>query len=148
MKWTEQLTVFLVTSLITILGNSIGYHISLLDTAIGYSILLVITLIGMGVTHIMPVKLPLVFWISIVAILVSMPFSPVAKLVADYTAKVDFLALCTTILAYAGLSVGKDLAMFKKMSWRIVIVALAVYTGTFVFATIIAQSLLKVEGII
>ncbi|MDU2064973.1 MAG: hypothetical protein E6713_09020 [Sporomusaceae bacterium] len=148
MKWKEPLIIFLITSIITILGNSIGYHVSLLDTAIGYGLLLAVTLVGIGVTHIMPVKLPLVFWISIVAILVSMPFSPIAPLIATYTAKVDFLALCTTILAYAGLSVGKDLPMFKKMSWRIIIVALAVYTGTFLFSTIIAQTLLKIEGII
>jgi hypothetical protein len=44
--------------------------------------------------------------------------------------------------------VGKDLNIFKKMSWKIVLVALAVYTGTFVFATIIAQMMLKSMGLI
>lgn len=148
MKWTEQIGVFVIAGVMTVLGNTIGYHCTLWDSLIGYIILMAITLLGIWVTHIMPIKLPMVFWISIVAILISAPISPLAPMITTYTNKVDFLALCTTVLAYAGLSVGKDLGMFKQMSWRIVVVALAVYTGTFVFATIIAQSLLHIEGII
>jgi hypothetical protein len=148
MKWTEQVVVFLVTGIIGIAANVIGYHHPIMDAAIGYAILLVITLLGILVTHIMPLKLPMVFWISLLAIFVASPLSPVASFVTKYVENVDFLALCTLILAYAGLSVGKDLEMFKKMSWKIIVVALVVYTGTFVFATIIAQSMLHVEGII
>ncbi len=148
MKWTEQVVVFGVTGIIGVAGNVVGYHHSLQDTVIGYAIILVITLVGMLVTRIMPVKLPMVFWISLLAIFSASPLSPIATLVTTYTDNVDFLALCTLILAYAGLSIGKDLAMFKKMSWRIIVVALVVYTGTFVFATIIAQTMLHVEGII
>lgn len=148
MKWTEQVVVFLVTGIIGIAANVIGYHHPFMDAAVGYAILLVITLLGILITHVMPIKLPMVFWISLLAIFVASPLSPVAPFVTKYVENVDFLALCTLILAYAGLSVGKDLEMFKKMSWRIIVVALVVYTGTFVFATIIAQSMLHVEGII
>lgn len=148
MKFTEQVVIFLVTGIITIAGNVIGYHFPVIDAIIGYGILLVITLLGILVTKVMPVKLPMVFWISLLAIFSTTSYSPVAKIVTDFTNKVDFLALCTPILAYAGLAVGKDLAMFKQMSWRIIIVALAVYTGTFIFATFIAQTMLHVEGII
>jgi hypothetical protein len=148
MKWTEQIAVFVVTGIIGIAGNVVGYHHSIVDTAIGYAIMLVITLLGMLVTRIMPIKLPMVFWISLLAIFVASPLSPIANLVTTYTDNVDFLAICTLVLAYAGLSIGKDLAVFKKMSWRIIVVSLVVYTATFVFATIIAQSMLHVEGII
>jgi hypothetical protein len=148
MKWTEQVVVFAVTGIIGITGNVVGYHHSIQDTVIGYAIILAITLFGMLVTRIMPIKLPMVFWISLLAIFSASPLSPIAALVTNYTNNVDFLALCTLILAYAGLSIGKDLEMFKKMSWRIIVVALVVYTGTFVFATIIAQTMLHVEGII
>ncbi|MEN6414183.1 MAG: hypothetical protein ABFC84_15700 [Veillonellales bacterium] len=148
MKWKEQVVVFLVTGIIGIAANVIGYHQPLVDTAVGFAILLAITLLGILVTHVMPIKLPMVFWISLLAIFAASSLSPIAPVVTKFVGKVDFLALCTLVLAYAGLSIGKDLEMFKKMSWKIIVVALVVYTGTFVFATIIAQFMLHVEGVI
>lgn len=134
--------------ILTLAGNTIGYKIPVGDALIGYGIMMVITLLGAGIAKIAPLKLPMVFWISIVALLSTSPVSPVAAKVTMYTAKIDFLAICTPILAYAGLSVGKDMAAFKKLSWRIVGVALAVYTGTFLFATVIAEFVLRFQGTI
>ena len=56
------------------------------------------------------------------------------------------MALATPILAYAGLSFGKDLNEFKKLGWRIVVVSLVVYTGTFLFATVIAEIGFRLTG--
>jgi len=148
MKWTEIIKIFTLMGIMTVAGNTIGYKMPLIDAVIGYLIMMGITLAGIAFARIIPLKLPMVFWISIIAIISTSPLSPFAKDILAFTGKIDFLALCTPILAYAGLAVGKDLAMFKKMSWRIVVVALAVYTGTFVFATFIAQMMLHIEGII
>jgi hypothetical protein len=134
--------------IMTTTGNVIGYHMPVGEAAIGYAIMLIITLLGVGLTHVIPIKLPMVFWVSIVALLVTSPISPIATTITFYTSKVDFLALCTPILAYAGLAIGKDLEAFKKMSWKIIVVALAVYTGTFLCATAIAQIMLHFEGLI
>lgn len=139
---------FFIMGIMTIAGNTIGYNLPIGDAAVGYAIMLAITLIGAGITKIMPFKLPMVFWVSIVALAATAPISPIAATVSAYTAKVDFLALCTPILAYAGLAIGKDMAAFKQMSWRIIVVALAVYTGTFLFATLIAEIVLRFEGVI
>lgn len=148
MKWMDMILVFVLMGVMSLIGNTIGYNLPLADAVIGYIIMMVITLVGILLSRIVPFKLPMVFWISIIALLSTSPISPAAKTIIAYTSKIDFLALCTPILAYAGLSVGKDLAMFKQMSWRIVVVALAVYTGTFVFATLIAEVMLRVEGLI
>ncbi|AIF52793.1 hypothetical protein [Pelosinus sp. UFO1] len=148
MKTGETVLVLLLMGVMIVVGNTIGYHYPITDAMIGYLMIMAVTLIGMGLAKIMPIKLPMVFWISLIALLATSPISPYAGLITAYTNKVDFLALITPILAYAGLSVGKDLVMFKKMSWRIVIVALTVYTGTFVCATAVAQLMLKLEGII
>lgn len=148
MKWLDMILIFGLMGVMSLIGNTIGYKLPLVDATIGYAIMMVITLIGILLSRVVPFKLPMVFWISIVALLSTSPLSPLAKPIIAYTSKVDFLALCTPILAYAGLSVGKDLAMFKQMSWRIIVVALAVYTGTFVFATFIAEVMLRVEGLI
>ena len=150
MNWLETILIFLCMGIITTVGNLFGYNIPVTVTIIGFAIMMVITLAGMLLAHIMPIKLPMVFWISIVAVLSTSPISPapIAQTVTAYVNKVDFLALCTPILAYAGLSIGKDLGVFKKMSWRIIEVALATYTGTFICATAIAQVMLHVEGLI
>lgn len=148
MKWFETMAVFAIAGVMSVVGNAIGYKQPIADAAVGYFIIMAITLLGMALSKIMPIKLPMVFWISVIGLISTSPISPIAKPILDYTGKIDFLALCTPILAYAGLAVGKDLGMFKKMSWRIVVVALAVYTGTFVFATLIAQIMLHIEGII
>jgi hypothetical protein len=100
----------------------------------------------MALSRVLP--MPMVFWISVLALLSTSPISPCAKTVLYYTNNLDFMAFTTPILAFAGLAVGKDLEMLKRMSWRIVIVALAVYTGTFVFATAIAQIILRAQGLI
>jgi hypothetical protein len=146
MKWSEMIVIFAVTGVITVIGNTIGYKYPIEIATGGYLILMAITLIGIALSRFLP--LPMVFWISIVALLSTSPLSPFDKTILYYTSNVEFLALTTPILAFAGLSVGKDLNIFKKMSWKIVLVALAVYTGTFVFATIIAQMMLKSMGLI
>ncbi|WP_018703720.1 hypothetical protein [Anaeromusa acidaminophila] len=148
MRLQETVAVMVLFGLITVVGNMIGYQQPFTESLIGYAILLVITVAGMILAKVVPGKLPMVFWVSLVALLSTSQLSPVAKDVTLYTGKIDFLALCTPILAYAGLGVGKDLEIFKKMSWRIIIVALAVYTGTFVFSTAIAQFMLHLEGVI
>ena len=148
MKWLDMILVFLLMGVMSLVGNTLGYKFPLAEAAVGYVILMAITLLGIFFSRVIPIKLPMVFWISIIALLSTSSISPLAKIIVAYTSKVDFLALCTPILAYAGLSVGKDLPMFKQMSWRIVVVALAVYTGTFVFATFIAEVMLRVEGLI
>lgn len=148
MKWTETILTFIVTGIITVIGNNIGYHHPLSEAAVGYLMLLAITLLGMALGKYIPIKLPMVFWISLLALASTSPISPWAKTISYYTGKLDFTAICTPILAYAGLAVGKDLAMFKQMSWRIIVVALAVYTGTFILATAVAQVMLHFEGLI
>ncbi len=148
MNQRETVLTFLVAGLIAAVVCMVGYGVPVLDSLIGCGILVFITLLGIWFAKIIPGNLPMVFWVSILAILSSTPISPFADFVKEYTTKVDFLAICTVVLSYAGLTIGKDIVMFKKMSWRIIVVALAVYTGTFICATFIAQIMLHLEGII
>jgi hypothetical protein len=43
------------------------------------------------------------------------------------------------MLAFAGLSIAKDVPVFRSLGWRIVLVSLMANAGTFLGATIIAQ---------
>ena len=70
-----------------------------------------------------------------------------AEAVAGLTGKINFLALATPILAFAGLSIAKDVPAFRRLSWRIVVTSLAANAGTFIGATIIAQYFLRHRSI-
>lgn len=139
---------FLLVGVSVLAGNYVGYKVPPQDAIIGYLMIVAAMVIGMLAAQHMPIKLPSVFWVSIIALLSTTPYCPFANTIIKYTSKIDFLALTTPILAYAGLSVGKDLEMFKAMSWKIIVVALLVFTGTFVCATFVAQIILHFEGVI
>lgn len=93
-------------------------------------------------------KFPMVFWVSLVGVLISLPGMPGQPWVIEKTSHITFLATTTPVLAYAGLSLGKDLGAFRRLSWRIIPVALAVTAGTFICATALAQIVLHLEGLI
>lgn len=147
-KTLEMLALFFLCATIAAAGNMVGYKIDMGDSLLGAFVVAGIAAIGFLISK-LPYfgKLPMIFWVSIVAIYASTSLFPWSEFVLTTTKKVQFLAICTPILAYAGLAVGKDLEMFKKISWRIVPVALAVFAGTFLFAAILAHFTLQWEGI-
>ncbi|PUU86296.1 MAG: hypothetical protein CI947_2516, partial [Halanaerobium sp.] len=77
-----------------------------------------------------------------------MPFMPTADLFLKYTNEVNFLGTTTPILAFAGISVGNKIEKLKKLSWKVFIVAIAVFIGTYFGSAIVAHIVLKLQGII
>ncbi|WP_312229609.1 hypothetical protein [Pseudescherichia sp.] len=92
--------------------------------------------------------LPAFAWATLIALLLSVPYSPVSKLFMHYTNRIDFLATTTPLLAFAGLSVGNSLDKLKSLSWRIIIISLLVFTTAFFGAAFVAQFILNIQGII
>lgn len=136
--------------LITLIGNWIGFGIKPLEALPGMAILVAIAILGWWISTIIPVKIesPTVVWISLLALLLTSPIFPGHEMLTKVTDKVNFMALTTPVLSYAGISLGKDINTFKKLGFRIVIISLLVYTGTFLFATGFAQIVLKLNGTI
>jgi hypothetical protein len=58
------------------------------------------------------------------------------------------ISLTTVLLAYAGISMGKDLGDFKKVGVKGVIVTFFVIFGTYVGSALIAQVVLMYTGMI
>ena len=58
------------------------------------------------------------------------------------------LGTTTPILAFAGLSVGNKIQKLKNLSWKVFIVAIAVFIGTFFGSAIVSHIILKLQGII
>lgn len=142
----DKILTFAIIGVIALMGNWLGYDVSPIDALPGMAIIVVVTLLGFLLAKILPIKLPVVIWISIIALVMTTPIFPGNEIVIKLTEKVNFMALATPILAYAGLSFGKDLQEFKKLGWRIVVISLVVYTGTFVLSTLVAEIGFRMTG--
>lgn len=84
-------------------------------------------------------KIPAVCWVSIAAMYLTSPWCPWGAQIADLSARNDFLGVTTPMLAFAGLSIAKDLPAFRRLGWRIVLVSFVANAGTFLGATMVAQ---------
>ncbi|QQE72708.1 hypothetical protein KDJ56_12095 [Brevibacillus composti] len=142
----DRLLIISLIGLIAVIGNWIGFKVSPIEALPGIIVIIAITLAGWGIAAILPFKSPAVVWISLVALIVTSPIFPGNAWLAEVTGKLNFMALATPILAYAGLSLGKDIESFKRLSWRIVVVSLVVYTGTFLFAALFAEMVFRIQG--
>lgn len=149
MKILETIFLLILVAIIMAAGNTVGYKIDLLISLEAVGVLVIISIIGFLISK-LPLlkKLPVILWVSIVAAVSSSPICPWNDIVVSVTDQISLLAVCTPVLAYAGLAIGKDLALFKNISWRIIPVSLAVFSGTFIFAALIAQVTLHWEGAI
>ena len=149
MKIFETIFVFILVAIIMAAGNTVGYKIDLISSLEAVAMLVIISIVGLLISKLPGFnKLPVILWVSVVAAIMSAPIFPYHQEIVAITEQVSLLAVCTPILAYAGLAIGKDLALFKNISWRIIPVSLAVFSGTFIFAAIIAQVTLHWEGVI
>ena len=144
----DCLFILCITGVLGIVANSVGYKGNPIADFTGSALLVVIAFIGICIAHLPGLKkLPVVFWVSILAVICSVPEIPGTAWIVDQTNHINFLATTTPILAYGGLSLGKDIPAFKRLSWRIVPVALMVASGSFICATIMAEIMLHLEGI-
>lgn len=142
----DKILTFILIGIIALFGNWIGYGVSPIDALPGMIFIAAITILGFVLAEYIPLKIPIVIWVSVIALFVTSSIFPWQQVIVDATTQINFMALATPILAYAGLSFGKDLKEFKKLGWRIVVVSLFVYTGTFILATIIAEFVFRFTG--
>lgn len=156
--WSKRIKCLVLVCLFTSIGNFIsttkaGKPVTPLQAVPGLLILLVITLIGFLIHEIigriLGKNLPAIAYVSLVAIIVTIPgLFPFAQYCIDSMGKIGLLPLCTPILAYAGISIGKDLDAFKKQGPAIVVIALFTFVGTYLGSAIIAEIVLRVTGVI
>ena len=159
MTFSKNLITLCFVGLITYVGNYISYLAMMKPNSPpfdpvgafhGMVVIIALALVGWLLSKHVKIKLesPTVIWISVLALLVSSPIFPGNAWVSSVTKHVSFMAITTPVLAYAGLSLGKDITKFKELGWRIIIVSLLVFTGTFVLATLFAQIMLHLNGTI
>lgn len=85
---------------------------------------------------------PILGWVSIVSIV----FCLMSNFIVEAILAVDFLSITTPVLAFAGISVANQLVDLTKTSWKILIVAIFVFSGAYLLTTIVAQIGLTIAG--
>jgi len=129
-----------------------GAPVTPLEALPGMVMLFAITIGGIAlarlVDKVLPKNLPDIAYISLVAIIVTIPGFPGAEFAFASMNKIGLLPLCTPILAYAGISLGKDIDTFKSQGVAIVCVALLTFVGTYVGSAVIAELVLRLTGAI
>ena len=150
--WFKRIKCLVLVCIFASIGNFIstskaGNPVTPLEAVPGLVLLLVCTLVGCIIYELInkvsPKNLPAIAYISFIAILITIPDYAIEQI-----GKIGLLPLCTPILAYAGISIGKDVDTFKEQGLAIVIVAIFTFAGTFLGSTIIAQIILKMTGVI
>ncbi|MCT1902228.1 DUF751 domain-containing protein [Oceanobacillus sojae] len=118
-------------------------------TFVGLSILWLFSFIGVIIADLMklvPIKVirdfPILGWVSIASLTMCL----VSDFFVEAIQAVDFLAITTPILTVAGISVANRLVDLRKTSWKVAIVAVFVFGGTYLCSALLAQLGLFLAG--
>jgi len=145
----NQLIILLLIGAIILAGQRVGYGAPVAGAIPGMLIIVAIAMFSIIIKELLPkIKFPAFAWASLIGLVLTMPFMPTAEPLLRYVKAVNYMAITTPILAFAGISVGNKISEFKRLSWRIVVISFVVFTGTFFGSAIVAHIVLKLQGII
>ena len=143
-NWILLLIIF---SIITVIGNYLGYKHPMADSLVGMAILSVITLIGVWLERELPFNISSILYISVIGILIAFPGMPTSKFVLYYVSQIELLSIVTVFLAYVGIGMGKSWDEFKALGWRAIVITVLVIAATYYGAAIVAHIVLVLTGV-
>ncbi|MFD7295241.1 DUF3100 domain-containing protein [Streptomyces sp. NPDC059897] len=143
-----KLPLWLSLGVLTVLGlgtaSVAAGHVSL-DIVGGYAVLLALVLVGLVLAKVSR-KISAIVWITTVGAYVSSPWFFASDTLNRLVSSVDFLSIATIMLTLAGLSLGKDLPLLRRIGWKIVPVGLVAITASFMLSVVIAEFTLGAWG--
>lgn len=166
-KMKELLGVLAISAILILCGNSViavranptaGYVKAFVEAIPGMLILAGFTVAGVLCKRYIPIKLPAAAYVVTIGCLLSIPgvqgsesalsnfMNTMSGTIMHYVSRINFMSLTTPVLAYAGLSLAKDLGALKATGWKIAVVSIFVFIGTFVGSAAIADVVLKLTG--
>jgi hypothetical protein len=145
MPLVSQIIVLAIVGVLSLAGNFVSTKVSPLAAWQGMFILIALSVAGILLNKLFP-KAPAAVFIVTLGCIITVPGLPFASVFSAAISKVNFMVLTTPILAYTGISIGKDLGIFKTTGWRIIVLTCVVFTGTFLASAVIAQVVLKLLG--
>lgn len=110
----------------------------------GFAVMAALVLVALGLKR--AIGLSPIIGLTTIGAFLGSEWSPVADAVAKATTPIEFLALTTPVLVLAGLGLGKDAPMLRRIGWRIVPVGLVSFAASFIVAAAIAQVALGLGG--
>lgn len=146
----NQLKVLVLCGLAVLITQMVNLHgdLEIGKASLGMGIIVLIAVISVKIKEALPLQIPAFAWASLLSLLLTTPWSPVQGLILDLTKQISAGQIGTVILALAGVSIGCKLDDIKKLSWKIILTALVVFTGTFFGSALVAEAILKLQGII
>ncbi|HEV7306692.1 hypothetical protein [Ensifer sp.] len=134
----------LIACAIGLVANWVGTGTSPLTALPGMATLYAACIVGLALARFVPFYLPSVAWVSLIAILITIPGVPGAAWVSEKVEHLNFLALATPALAYGGLALtASEFAIARRSGWKIVIVAICVMVGTYMGSVVVADLFLR-----
>lgn len=132
-----------IVCLIGLVANLVGPGKPFVGALVGLIILYAIALAGVAVTRYIPIPVPSVAWITLIGIVLTIPGVPGSDWIVSWVSNVDFLALATPCLAYAGIAIAeREIRVAKRSGWKLLLVAIFVMTGTYLGSALIAEAFL------
>ncbi|XOQ13734.1 MAG: Stage V sporulation protein AE [Shouchella clausii] len=144
----ESIMLFFIVGLVAFIGNWLGYQAFSGEAAFGILLLIIIACVGQALGKSLPFPIPSVVYIIVIGIILSLPETPWGPLVIELTSHIQLLSIATPILAYAGIAIGRSWADFAAIGWKAMVVCLLVLFGTLIGSAIIAEIVLRYQGII
>ncbi len=143
-NWILLLAIF---SIITVIGNYIGYKHPISDSLVGMAMLSLITLCGVWMERELPFDISSIIYISVIGIVLAFPGMPTSSVLLHYVSQVELLSIVTVFLAYVGIGMGKSWNEFKALGWRAIIVTVLVIASTYLGSAIVAHIVLVLTGV-
>lgn len=148
MRYIEWAVMFLVAGIGIALANFVGFQVNFMDSVPGILILLAISFVSVVISKLVPFKLPVIAYCSLIGLLVASPLCPAREFVIEAAGKINFTAPLTMVGAYAGISISDQLKEFAKQGWKMLLIAALVMIRTFTCSAIIAQIVLSMTHVI
>ena len=148
MRYIEWGFLFILSGIGMALANFVGFQVGFMESLPGVAILLAISCLGVIVSKLVPLKLPIVAYVSIIGRVCACPVSPCREFVISSAGKINFTAPLTMVGAYAGISISDQIKDFARQGWKMILIGVFVMTGTFVCSAMISQFVLTLTGAI
>lgn len=148
-KSLYQFIVMLVIGAMILVGQFISKGTPIITALPGMLIMIVAAMLALILKDLFPNSLfPAFGFATIIGLILSIPGNPVSKVFIEQVSNINFMAITTPLLAFAGISVGNKIEELKSMSWKIVVISLVVFTTIFFACASIAHIVLKLQGVI
>ena len=143
----ENALLLVIACFLGLVANWVGTGVTPAQALPGMTVLYAASIGGLILARYMPFYLPSVAWVSLIAIVVTIPGVPGSEFVLAKVGELNFLALATPALAYGGLALTRnEFEIARRSGWKIVVVAICVMIGTYLGSVIIADLTLRITG--